>query len=106
MTTRDELGPDGIAGRLQDAAELAVVSLALWQDDSDKAAARRAGSAAVNALDHMTTLIYTLRAQLIDELRRADDQANKDADETLARIRAQRAAMAETGDMLDQLRQG
>ena len=105
MTTRDGAAPlDRIWARLLDEAEQVGVSLVNWHGGTDKAAARRAGSDAVDALDRMLAIIHAGRAALIDELRAADEQAGKETDEILARIREQRAAMTETGDMLDELR--
>ena len=51
------------------------VALAHWDDRdraADKAAARRAGSAAVDAIDAMLWDLYLVRGRLISEIRAAD----------------------------------
>ena len=50
--------------------------LATWQARAEPdAPARRAGSAAITAIDTATAALYRIRARLITETRRADDEA-------------------------------
>jgi hypothetical protein len=51
-------------------------ALAQWADRGtakDKAAARRAGSTAVDAIDALLRDLFVLRGRLVQELRQADD---------------------------------
>jgi hypothetical protein len=52
------------------------VALAQWDDRDrarDQAAARKAGSTAVDAIDSMLRQLYMLRGRLTREIRQADD---------------------------------
>jgi hypothetical protein len=56
------------------------VALVQWADRDtarDKAAARRAGRAAVDAIDAMLRDLFVLRGHLVQEIRRADDAARR-----------------------------
>ena len=51
-------------------------ALAQWADRGtakDKAAARRAGSTALDAIDALLRELFVLRGRLVQEMRRADD---------------------------------
>jgi hypothetical protein len=66
------------AAALRDQLDLLGVSLAQWEDRDravDRAAARKAGSAAVEAIDGMLRHLYMLRGQLTREIRQSDDAA-------------------------------
>ena len=51
---------------------LALAQWADWSAASDKAAARRAGAAAVDAIDAMLRDLLVLRGRLVQEIRQAD----------------------------------
>ena len=73
---------------LHDQAGLLGVSLAQWsyRDTAvDKAAARRAASTAMGAIDDLLRQLYALRGQLVSEIRTADDAAAARVDALLRR---------------------
>ena len=56
------------------------VALVQWADRDtarDKAAARRAGRAAVDAIDAMLRDLFVLRGHLVQEIRQADEAARR-----------------------------
>jgi hypothetical protein len=60
---------------LRDRTGVLGVALAQWADGDaaqDKAAARRAASAAVDAIDALLRDLYLLRGRLVQEIRQAD----------------------------------
>jgi len=60
---------------LRDRTSVLDVALAQWADGNaaqDKAAARRAASAAVDAIDALLRDLYLLRGRLVQEIRQAD----------------------------------
>ena len=60
---------------LRDRTGVLGVALAQWADGEaaqDKAAARRAASAAVDAIDALLRDLYLLRGRLVQEIRQAD----------------------------------
>jgi hypothetical protein len=60
---------------LRDRVGVLGVALAQWADGDaaqDKAAARRAASAAVDAIDALLRDLYLLRGRLVQEIRHAD----------------------------------
>ena len=60
---------------LRDRTSVLGVALAQWADGNaaqDKAAARRAASAAVDAIDALLRDLYLLRGRLVQEIRQAD----------------------------------
>jgi hypothetical protein len=60
---------------LRDRTGVLSVALAQWADGDaaqDKAAARRAASAAVDAIDALLRDLYLLRGHLVQETRQAD----------------------------------
>ena len=60
---------------LRDRTGVLGVALAQWADANaaqDKAAARRAASAAVDAIDALLRDLYLLRGRLVQEIRQAD----------------------------------
>ena len=66
------------AGPVTALQDQAVLGTTLAQRDqretaADKAAARRAGSTAVDAIDAMLRQLYVLRGRLVSEIRQADD---------------------------------
>jgi hypothetical protein len=63
---------------LRDRTSVLGAALAQWADEAtaqDKAAARRAGSAVVDAIDALLRDLYVLRGQLIRQIREATDAA-------------------------------
>lgn len=59
---------------LRDRTSVLGVALAQWADRGtaqDKAAARRAGNAAVDAIDALLRDLYLLRGRLVQEIRQA-----------------------------------
>jgi len=73
MTGRE--APDPMTGLHDSLGELGV-SLAWWDQREtarDKAAARKAGSTAVDAIDSMLRQLYMVRGRLTREIRQADD---------------------------------
>jgi hypothetical protein len=61
---------------LRDRTSVLGVALVQWADRGtarDKAAARRAGSTAVDAIDALLRDLYALRGRLVREIRQADD---------------------------------
>ena len=63
---------------LRDRTSVLGAALAQWADQAtaqDKAAARRAGSAVVDAIDALLRDLYVLRGQLIRQIREATDAA-------------------------------
>ena len=60
---------------LRDRTGVLAVALAQWADGDevqDTAAARRAASAAVDAIDALLRDLYLLRGRLVQEIRQAD----------------------------------
>ncbi len=65
---------------LRDRTSVLGVALVQWADRGtarDKAAARRAGSTAVDAIDGLLRDLYALRGRLAREIRQADDAAGR-----------------------------
>ncbi len=65
---------------LRDRTSVLGVALVQWADRGtarDKAAARRAGSTAVDAIDGLLRDLYALRGRLAREIRQADDAARR-----------------------------
>ena len=60
--------------------------LAIYRAEPD-AFARRCASDAIDAIDTGLAALHSLRAELVSQVRRADDQAAARADELLARMR-------------------
>jgi hypothetical protein len=63
---------------LRDRTSVLGVALVQWADRStarDKAAARRAGRTAVDAIDALLRDLFVLRGRLVQEIRQADDAA-------------------------------
>ncbi len=80
----------GPMASLHDQLGLLGVSLAQWEDRdraADQAAARRAASSAVDAIDALSQELHRVRERLVSEVRAADDAALAHADELLARHR-------------------
>jgi hypothetical protein len=66
------------AASLRDRTSALGVALTQWADRGtarDKAAARRAGSTAVDAIDALLRDLFVLRGRLVREIRQADDAA-------------------------------
>ena len=62
--------------------------LGIWEGRTEPDAhARRCASDAVAAIDSMLGHLYGVRAQLVSEIRRADDASAAKADALLARMR-------------------
>ena len=75
---------------LQDHLATLGESLAQWEDRdqaADKAAARRAGSAAVDAIDAMLRDLYLVRGRLVQETRAEDDATDARVDALLRQHR-------------------
>jgi hypothetical protein len=95
-------GPDAydvdlsvVRGRVGDLG----VGLASWSYRREPdAAARRAASDAIDAIDEATAALGRVRARLITETRRADDEAAVRVDELLARTRGSPRPLTPTGD--------
>ena len=67
--------------------DLALVQWASRGTEPDKAAARRAGSTAVDAIDALLRDLFLLRGRLVREIRQADDAArSKLPERAMARI--------------------
>jgi hypothetical protein len=65
---------------LRERTSVLGVALVQWADRGtarDKAAARRAGSTAVDAIDGLLRDLYALRGRLAREIRQADDAAHR-----------------------------
>jgi hypothetical protein len=63
---------------LRDRADILDVALAQWANrgtEPDKAAARRAGSTAVDAIDALLRDLFLLRGRLVQEIRQGDGAA-------------------------------
>jgi hypothetical protein len=61
---------------LREGTSVLGAALAQWADRGtakDKAAARRAGSTALDAVDALLRELFVLRGRLVQEMRRADD---------------------------------
>ncbi len=68
-------GPDPMTG-LRNSLGVLGVALAQWDDRDrarDQAAARKAGSTAVDAIDALLRDLYLLRGRLTREIRASDD---------------------------------
>lgn len=87
-------GPlDGVAGALEEQAGLLGVSLAQWacrDEAADRAAARRAASTAVGAIDAMLAALHAARSALVTEIRQDDDDAMARTGALLAEYRGAR----------------
>jgi hypothetical protein len=83
-------GPlDGVTGALEDEAGLLGISLAKWayrDEAADRAAARRAASTAMGAIDAMLARLHAARAQLVTETRQDDDAAMARAGALLTKL--------------------
>jgi hypothetical protein len=69
-----------LTASLQDRTGVLSVALVQWAGRStapDKAAARRAGAAAVDAIDTMLRDLFVLRGRLVQEIRQADAAARR-----------------------------
>jgi hypothetical protein len=69
-----------LTASLQDSTGVLGVALVQWADRNtapDKAAARRAGTAAVDAIDAMLRDLFVLRGRLVQEIRQADGAARR-----------------------------
>jgi hypothetical protein len=69
-----------LTASLQDRTGVLGVALVQWADRNtapDKAAARRAGAAAVDAIDAMLRDLFVLRGRLVQEIRQADGAAGR-----------------------------
>jgi hypothetical protein len=78
---------DGIPGSLEDPAGVLGVALAQWscRDTArDKAAARQAANTAMDAIDELIAKLHRARAELVTEIRQADDEHLRQVDEMLA----------------------
>jgi hypothetical protein len=67
-----------LTASLRDRTSVLGVALMQWADRGtarDKAAARRAGSTAVDAIDALLRDLFVLRGRLVREIRQADDAA-------------------------------
>ena len=65
---------------LRDSTAVLGVALSQWAGRStapDKAAARRAGTTAVDAIDAMLRDLFELRGRLVQETRQADNAARR-----------------------------
>jgi hypothetical protein len=65
---------------LQGRAGILGAALVQWADRAtapDKAAARRAGSAAVDAIDALLRDLFALRGRLVREIRQADGDTSR-----------------------------
>ena len=65
---------------LRDSTAVLGVALVQWADQStapDKAAAGRAGTTAVDAIDAMLRDLFVLRGRLVQEIRQADAAARR-----------------------------
>jgi hypothetical protein len=65
---------------LRDSTAVLGVALVQWADRStapDKAAAGRAGTTAVDAIDAMLRDLFVLRGRLVQEIRQADAAARR-----------------------------
>ena len=80
---------DADLSAVHDAADNLGPWLAIWQAETGprSAHARRAAADAIAAADDLLAATYRVRARLITETRRADDEAAVRADELLARTR-------------------
>jgi hypothetical protein len=64
---------------LRDRADILDVALVQWANrgtEQDKAAARRAGSTAVDAIDALLRDLFLLRGRLVREIRQGDGAAH------------------------------
>jgi hypothetical protein len=72
----------------REAVDYIGVGLAIWQARREPDAfARRCAADTINAIDHGLTALHRIRAELVTQVRQADDQAAARADELLARMR-------------------
>jgi hypothetical protein len=65
---------------LRDSTGVLGVALVQWADRNtapDKAAARRAGTTAVDAIDAILRDLFVLRGRLVQEMRQADGAARR-----------------------------
>jgi hypothetical protein len=100
--------PDGPPGRdpydadlstVHDAADYLGVGLAIWTARREPdPAARRAAADTIGEIDAALAALYRVRARLITETRRADDEAAVRVDEMLARRRDGPRPLTPTGD--------
>lgn len=78
-----------VPGRLDDHLGALGVALAVWATRDDSKAqpdVTRAGHAAVEAIDAMLAGLYRARAQLVTEIRQAQDAAAARVDAMLAEL--------------------
>jgi hypothetical protein len=81
-------GPDADLSVARNRVDDLGVGLAVWSYRREPdAAARRAGSDAVDSIDEAVAALYRIRATLIGQIREADDASAARADELLARPR-------------------
>jgi hypothetical protein len=72
----------------REAVDYIGVGLAIWQARHEPDAfARRCASDAIDAADNLLAAAHRIRAQLVTQVRRADDEAAARADQLLARMR-------------------
>lgn len=72
---------------LNDTGALLGLMLAQWdgrETAADQAAARRAASVAIDAIDSLTRQLFQLRARLVSEIRHSDDAAAARVDALLS----------------------
>ena len=77
-----------------------AVAVAIWearQEGKPDAHARRAGSAAVDAVDAMLRELHTIRARLVGEIRASDDVTAIRADKLLAGMRGSNDSLCPSG---------
>jgi hypothetical protein len=83
---------------VQNAVDYLGVGLAIWSYRREPDAhARRAAADTIGEIDAALAALYRVRARLVTEVRRADDEAAARADELLARTR-EGPPGRETGD--------
>ncbi len=86
MTQPDSDPWDADLSAATSAVEGLGVLLAIWQARAEPdARARRCASDAITAIDTALAALHQIRARLISETRRADDQAAARADALIAR---------------------
>jgi hypothetical protein len=77
--------PD-VYAKLEDPMGVLAIALGQWEDRDDskpQPEVRRAANTAMDAIDKMLAELHQLRARLVSEIRKSDDQAAARADRLL-----------------------
>jgi hypothetical protein len=85
--------PYDVYAKLEDPMGVLSVALVQWEgrdDTKPQAEVRRAASTACDAIDGMLRDLHAMRARLVSEVRKSDDEAMRRSEALLAECRASR----------------